>query len=886
MKKLLLLSLFMILGFGWAQAQTEVRVTVENQRIVGDKFYFDVMLSDTTGSPFYLGYADIVIDNVLDNGAFNSAAISYVAGSTTLWNAGGTTATGYNASTVNPALGSGANSDRILINVDFPSFTGQTGAGGFDGVIARIDGTSRRLGTFMISANSKNAFVPDHIFHTSGAGIKTKIYEAAATTPWNQTRITSANAFLLTSSDVLATAPATFPADFPSNFSESILSSTSISLSWTNGTHDGVILLYRRSNTLTNDTISNLGADTTVANTLAYTANSDWAVASVTDTHKVGTSPYAVAYVGSGTTVTLTNLEAGVQYKYILIPYNGVPGFSVAYASPSLMAANADDLSIDRPSVVLAPTWNMAGVYMFNTPSGSSTSMDVQWFINDFANIATTDAEWDADTDSILFVAIGAATANTVAPAFGTDYYPTVGKSYNIDATYASGDTLGAAPTAFAVARAQANAASGTVTFEGLTAETSYRIYAIPMRGGATANAANYNFNGTIPEDVRFTTPTPVTAPGAGDLVASFNGNPGGTDTLKFTWTSPTNAGYTGVIIVAREADSTTFIPVNGIVYDADLNFYDAPDSNGNRIVYSGSGTSANIVGLNPNQRYHFTAIPYKGTVADSNLAYTSDGPTNEWARSDRHTWMTVSLRANLQGAWTGSANATGLNIPASHPYDSTDFFNYNGAEQYVAANVPSAVDWVLVELRRVEVNEPIDSAYLPKVPGSGPSVNIGRRVGLLLADGSIVDTANNENMLFQIAEEGKYYAVVYHRNHIPIMMATGVDTGKNILKSGAGNMTLPANVLGSGTANFILDGGVVFMAAGNADKSDFVIDAADRTNIWAARNQSNPNLYILEDVKFDGDDLGEVDATDRAVVWNNREKEAAELITKLTVTP
>lgn len=883
MKKLLLLSLFMILGFGWAQAQTEVRVTVENQRIVGDKFYFDVMLrapSDT----FYLGYADIVLDNIIDLGAFTTPTISYVANSTTLLNDDGTLATGYNATTVNPALGNGANEDRILINVDFPTFSGQTGAGGFNGVIAKIDTATKRLGTFVISTNSKNAFLPNHVFHTSGAGIKTKIYQAGRTTPWNQTRITSGNAFLLASADVIDTAPATYPADFPSNFSESILSSTSISLSWTNGTHDGVILLYRRSNTLTNDTINNLGADTTVANTLAYTANSDWAVASVTDTHKVGTSPYAVAYVGSGTTVTLTNLEAGVQYKYILIPYNGVPGFSVAYASPSLMAANADDLSIDRPSVVLAPTWNMAGVYMFNTPSGSSTSMDVQWFINDFANIATTDAEWDADTDSILFVAIGAATANTVAPAFGTDYYPTVGKSYNIDATYASGDTLGAAPTAFAVARAQANAASGTVTFEGLTAETSYRIYAIPMRGGAV-NAANYNFNGTIPEDVRFTTPTPVTAPGAGDLVASFNGNPGGTDTLKFTWTSPTNAGYTGVIIVAREAGPTNFTPVNGIVYDADLNFYDAPDSNGNRIVYSGSGTSANIVGLNPNQRYHFTAIPYKGTVADSNLAYTSDGPTNEWARSDRHTWMTVSLRANLQGAWTGSANATGLNIPASHPYDSTDFFNYNGAEQYVAANVPNAVDWVLIEIRRIEVGGSVDTANLSKVPGTGPAVNVGRRVGLLKQDGSIVDTANNENMLFQIEKEGKYYAVIYHRNHIPIMMALGVDTGKNIISSGAGDkpgdLTLATNVLGTSTTNFNVDGPVAFMTAGNADKSDFLIDGNDRTRIWAARNQSDPNLYILEDVKFDGDDLGEVDATDRAVVWNNRNKSAAAVITE-----
>lgn len=76
MKKLLLLSLFVLAGFGIAQAQTQVRVTVENQRIVGNNFYFDVMLQDTTGSPFYLGYADIVLSNILPAGAFTTTNIA------------------------------------------------------------------------------------------------------------------------------------------------------------------------------------------------------------------------------------------------------------------------------------------------------------------------------------------------------------------------------------------------------------------------------------------------------------------------------------------------------------------------------------------------------------------------------------------------------------------------------------------------------------------------------------------------------------------------------------------------------------------------------------------------------------------------------------------
>lgn len=879
MKKLLLLSLFVLAGFSSAFAQAEVRVTVENQRIVGGNFYFDVMMQDTlASSPFFLGYADIVLTNVLPAGAFSSPIISYINNTTTLLNEDGTTATGYNASTVNPALGSGANANRIIINVDFPAFSNQTE---FDDRVAKIDGISRRLGTFMVSTNTQNAFVPNHAFHTAGAGIKTKIYEAAATTPWNQTRITSTNAYLVTSAIALDNAPATFPAEFPSNFAETINSSTSITLNWTNGTHDGVILLYRLSNSATNTTIGGLGSDTTVANTLAYLGNSDWAAAIAADTNKVGTSPYAVAYVGSGTNVTLTNLVAGEQYKYVLIPYNGVLGFNVAYADPTIMATNSNALTIDRPSVLVAPTWTVAAVAMFNTPSASSTSMDINWYIDDFTNIATNDVNYNAGNDSILFVAIGAASPSpTVAPALGNIYLPTVGKSYTPNATFGSGDSVGPAPVARVVGRALANAASGTVTFSGLTAETSYRIYAIPMRGNPNAvNAANYNLAVAVQQDIRFTTPTPVTAPDAGDLIASFTGAQDGAAGVNFTWTLPTNGGYTGLIILAREATATTFEPVNGVVYTGNADFSAAPAAAvGQKVVFSGSGTSANITGLNPNQRYHFTAIPYKGSAADSNLAYTSDGPTNVWARSNEHTWMTVAMKANLGGAWTGSANATGLAIPANQPYNTAAYFNYNGTETYDANVTPNAVDWVLLEVRRTNINATVNDATLAAVPSSG-APNVGRRAALLLANGDIVDPANNQSILFQIAQEGEYYVVVYHRNHLPIMTAAAADTGNNVVAA-TGDLTVPANVLGTNTDNFIETSSVAFMVPGNANTANFAIDAADRTAIWAARNQSSPTLYILEDVKFDGDDLGEVDASDRAVVWNNRTKSAAALIT------
>lgn len=859
---------------GWANAQTKVEVTVENQRLVNGKFYFDVMLSDDGGADFYLGYADIVLtDAIFTNGSFSGTTVSYINGTSTMLNAGGTSATGYDDVTITSSMGAGANANRVLINVNFPAFANQ---GEFDARVAKIDGTRRRLGTFRMQTTSKNGFYPNHDFYTVGTGIKTKVYEAAASTPWNQTRITTANSTLRSAASVLATAPATFPGQFPSAFASTPQSPTSVKLDWTNGTHDGVIVLMRQSDATTNTTISGLSGDTTVGNALAYTAQTNFGA--VADTNRIGSSPYYVAYVGTGTTVTITGLTAGQQYKYVIIPFNGVAGYSVAYASPSNMATNASSLVIDRPSVETAPTWTLAGLYLFNNSSNSSTQMDINWYITDFANIATNDANYNANKDSILFIAIAAAAVHPdTAPALTASYYPTVGESYT-PATYTSGDTVGGSPVAYAVARVSANAASGTVTFTGLSANRNYRVMAFPMRGNTTnVDAANYNYAGRQ-QDRRFSTPTPITAPAAGDLATSFTGTPSGNDsTLNISWTNPTNPNISGIIVMVRPASATDFTPVNGNVYGFNSSFTLAPNQGQNRIVYRGTGTSVNVTGLKPNQRYHFTVVPYLGTVADSNLAYVSDGPTNLWARSNSHTYISVTAQVRLEGAWNGTDMNENLTIPTNHPFDSSSFFNYNGTETYNASNTPDAVDWVLLEVRRVGLSEVLDSADMGTVPGTSPSVNVGRRAAILNKDGKIVGVDGNDSLLFQITQEGKYYVVVYHRNHIPIMSANAADTARSISLTSNGNLFLASNIAGGTTNAIDLGSGNMAMFAGNANTSNFVINGDDRTKIWAARNSSATNLYRLEDVNLDTD----VDAADRAAAWNNRDKSAYSVITR-----
>lgn len=116
-----------------------------------------------------------------------------------------------------------------------------------------------------------------------------------------------------------------------------------------------------------------------------------------------------------------------------------------------------------------------------------------------------------------------------------------------------------------------------------------------------------------------------------------------------------------------------------------------------------------------------------------------------------------LMCKVYLQGPYQpGGTMNTSLSVsdsfPSSQPYNTTPW-NYPGTETIssIPANV---VDWVLVEARDAADNTNI----------------LDRRAGILLEDGSIVDTDFSSPLLFNNILGGDYYIVIQHYNHFPVM--------------------------------------------------------------------------------------------------------------------
>ena len=150
-------------------------------------------------------------------------------------------------------------------------------------------------------------------------------------------------------------------------------------------------------------------------------------------------------------------------------------------------------------------------------------------------------------------------------------------------------------------------------------------------------------------------------------------------------------------------------------------------------------------------------------------------------------------------------------------------------------------VDWVLVELRL----------------GEGPETTEGRRAGLLLTDGRIVDLDGASRLAFSGLPDGNYFVVVRHRNHLPAMASSPAALTNTPGPTGAPfDVILPAPLV-----------------AGDAS-ADGHIRNDDKNEYWfTAQGQSG---YLPGDFNLDG----QVTEADRDTWWRrNVGRSAAETI-------
>jgi hypothetical protein len=181
---------------------------------------------------------------------------------------------------------------------------------------------------------------------------------------------------------------------------------------------------------------------------------------------------------------------------------------------------------------------------------------------------------------------------------------------------------------------------------------------------------------------------------------------------------------------------------------------------------------------------------------------------------------LTVNAKVFLQGAYmycmpTMCTELYNYSlIPTTQPYNVAPW-NYAGTEEWTDPLPTNAVDWVLVELRS-DIN---DADF------------ITQKAGMLLSDGSIVDT-DGGLLKFPGYDMDNYYVVITHRNHLPIMSATAIplqsqsvlydfttSDSQSYFDAGIGGTPLADN--GDGTWS-------MFAGDGNGDGFVDVIDLVD----------------------------------------------------------
>jgi len=395
---------------------------------------------------------------------------------------------------------------------------------------------------------------------------------------------------------------------FPPTIGSSNMSATpagnSASLTWTRG--DGTrSLIILQVGSAPND-------PTQYTN---YTANANFGSGTAIGTGRV-------VFLNSTNTVNVTNLQPNTQYFYKVVEANG----------PSNPVFDLVNTLVGSFTTGGAPT---TGASNFSVTNIVGNGLRVNWTRGNGSNV-------------LVLASLSPTFNGTGIPANGTDYVA--------NATFGSGDQIGAGN--FVVYRGT----GANVTITGMVNSTIYHFRLFEFNG------INFNtvFNTT---DVLAGTGTTLFPPtvGSTNLIATPTGN-----TASLTWTR--GNGTRSLVIL--QAGSATSDPIQYTNYLASANFGSGSAVGSGRVVYFNSSNLVNVTNLQPNTQYFYRVVE-------------SNGPSSP----------VYDLTNVLVGSFTtvgaptiGSTALTTSNIQGNR--FSISFSPGNGTERLVVARQDNPVIW------------------------------------------------------------------------------------------------------------------------------------------------------------------------------------------------
>lgn len=406
---------------------------------------------------------------------------------------------------------------------------------------------------------------------------------------------------------------------------------------------------------------------------------------------------------------------------------------------------------------------------------------------------------------------------------------PSNGTAYLADSVWAEGSSI---PTTSFVVYADTGS---SVIINGLTASSNYRFKVFTYSGVATSTAYLLT---DVPELSRFTLPANLVSNPTFDQIAA--------ESFRLSW----QGGNTAKMVVMRREAAVNVYPAQGANYPANTAFGSGTDlGDSNFVVYSGTANQVLITNLDQNTTYHVAVFDFAGSDATRTYAFSPAIATS------RFTFLKLGIKVFLQGPYNGTGLEANLvaDLPLNQPYNTAPW-NYAGNESVEAIPNDSVVDWVYIQTR--------------KAPSASQAIQdsiTAETAALLLTDGSIVGLNGQDYITMPISQPGNQFVVIFHRTHIPIMSNSAVIFDEDAFYF---DFTSGQNQAFGTDPQQLLKAGVWGMYSGRVEQmTPYLIDSADIQQVWADKNMEGG--YADSDAVLEG----LVDATDRSVVWNNRNR-------------
>jgi hypothetical protein len=241
--------------------------------------------------------------------------------------------------------------------------------------------------------------------------------------------------------------------------------------------------------------------------------------------------------------------------------------------------------------------------------------------------------------------------------------------------------------------------------------------------------------------------------------------------------------------------------------------------------------------------------------------AYTKDGNTSTGSDCG---WIdlidfppvrfssTVDLKAFLEGPFNGSSMNVTLNtagyLPLSQPYGGAPW-SYPAPVTVAAIPNASVVDWVLVEFR--------ETAGAASTATS--ATTIGKQAAFLLSNGSIVTLDGSTELTLDAYITKNLYAVIYHRNHLPVMSASALSKSGGVYTY---DFSSGVNQVYGGANGHKLLGGTIYGLVGADGDANGTVSNVDKIDIWIP--QSGSSGYKAGDFNMNGN----VNNQDKIDIW------------------